>query len=74
MLLNPSIIPQSMAITAGVFGGASLSAYSMPNHQMISYKRVLFGGFLGLLVVQLLGLGAFLVGGHIPVFTLLVNM
>ena len=57
-MIDPSILPTAIALTCGIFGGASLAAFSMPKDKMIGYGRVLFGSLLGLIGMQLIGLGS----------------
>ena len=57
-LINPSIVPTALGMTAAIFGGASLVAYRMPKDKMLSYGPVLFGSLMGLIGLQLVGLGA----------------
>lgn len=57
-MMNPSIIPSAIAITSGIFGGASLMAYMMPKDKMLGYGSILMGSLLGLIGLQLVGLGA----------------
>lgn len=57
-LVSPTIIPTTLGLTAAIFGGASLMAYSMPKDQMLGYGRILGGSLLGLIGLQLAGLGA----------------
>ncbi len=61
--VNPSIVPTCLGLTAAIFGGASLMAYKMPKDSMLGYGRVLGGSLLGLIGLQLIGLGsAFFMG------------
>lgn len=57
-MVNPSIIPTALGLTGAIFGGASLMAYNMPKDKMLSYGPALFGSLLGLIGLQLAGLGA----------------
>lgn len=57
-LVSPSIIPTCLGMTAAIFGGASLVAYRMPKDKMLGYGGVLGGSLLGLIGLQLVGLGA----------------
>ena len=57
-MVSPSIVPTALGMTAAIFGGASLAAYRMPKDKMLSYGPVLGGSLLGLIVLQLAGLGA----------------
>ena len=61
--LNPSILPNAIGITCGIFGGASLMAYNMPKDKMLSYGRLFTGSLLGLIGMQLVGLASFLIMG-----------
>lgn len=61
--VNPSIVPTCLGLTAAIFGGASLMAYKMPKYSMLGYGKVLGGSLLGLIGLQLIGLGsAFFMG------------
>jgi FtsH-binding integral membrane protein len=63
-MISPNIIASSLAITLGIFGGASIMAYAMPKDKMLGYGRVLTGSLLGLIGLQLFGLGtAYFMGG-----------
>ena len=57
-MINPSIIPTSLGITFGIFGGASAIAYTMPKDKMLGYGRVFTGSLIGLIAMQLVGLGS----------------
>lgn len=69
--MNPTILPSAIGVTAGIFGGASLMAYNMPKDKMLGYGRVLFGGLIGLIGMQLIGLGAALFMGPNPLSLML---
>lgn len=56
--ISPTILPSAIALAAGIFGGASLAAYSMPKDKMIGYGRILGGSLIGLIAMQLVGLGS----------------
>lgn len=56
--LNPNIISTALGITLGIFGGASAIAYTMPKDKMLGYGRILGGSLLGLIAMQLVGLGS----------------
>lgn len=56
--LSPTIIPSSLGITLGIFGGASAMAYSLPKDKMLGYGRIFMGSLLGLVAMQLVGLGS----------------
>ena len=56
--VNPTIVPTCLGLTAAIFGGASLAAYNMPKDSMLKYGKVLMGSLLGLIGLQLAGLGA----------------
>lgn len=56
--LNPSIIPTALGITLGIFGGASAMAYTMPKDKMLGYGRVMVGSLVGLIAMQLVGIGS----------------
>ena len=57
-LVSPSIVPTCLGLTTAIFGGASLAAYMMPKDKMLGYGKVLMGSLLGLIGLQLAGLGA----------------
>lgn len=61
--LNPTIVPTCLGLTGAIFGGASLVAYKMPKDSMLGYGKILGGSLLGLIALQLLGIGSsFIVG------------
>ena len=70
-MLNPSIVPTCMAITAAIFGGASLVAYNTPSEKMAKIGPILGGSILGLLGLQLDGLLSHLIVGPNLLSTLL---
>lgn len=45
-------------MSLGIFGGASAIAYALPKDSALGYGKVLFGSLLGLIVMQLVGLGS----------------
>ena len=57
-MVSPSIVPTCLGLTTAIFGGASLAAYMMPKDKMLGYGRVLMGSLIGLIGLQLAGLGA----------------
>ena len=57
-LMNPSIVPTALGLTAAIFGGASVVAYRMPKDKMLGYGNVLGGSLFALIGLQLAGLGA----------------
>lgn len=62
-MVSPTIVPTCMAITAAIFGGASLVAYNTPAHKMAKMGPILFGSLLGLIGMQIVGLlGTLIVG------------
>jgi FtsH-binding integral membrane protein len=63
MYTAPHILPSAIGISAAIFGGASLVAYSMPKDRMLSAGRILGGSLLGLIGLQLVGLLSFLITG-----------
>jgi len=69
--VSPSAIPMAMAMTAAIFGGASLAAYNIPSDKMASIGKILFGSLLGLIGLQLVGLLAHLITGPNMLSTLL---
>lgn len=62
-MTSPSTIPMAMAMTAAIFGGASLAAYNIPTDKMASIGKVLMGSLLGLIGLQLVGFGSYLFMG-----------
>lgn len=61
--ISPTIIPSAIGITLGIFGGASAVAYAMPKDKMLGYGKVMMGSLLGLVAMQLVGIGsAFIMG------------
>lgn len=62
-LASPTIIPAALAVTTGIFGGASLMAYAYPSDKIIGFGRVLSGSLLGLVCMQLIGLASAIVLG-----------
>jgi FtsH-binding integral membrane protein len=61
--INPELIASALAITGGLFGGASLVAYSLPKNKLFSYRHTLQGALLGLCGMQLVSLFIYLVWG-----------
>lgn len=47
-IVNPSILPLSIALTSAIFGGASLYAYTRPKGALLSWGSSLYGAVLGL--------------------------
>lgn len=73
-MLNPSIITSSLAITLGIFGGASAAAYALPKDKMLGYGKILGGSLLGLIAMQLVGLGSAYFMGPNALSTLLFSI
>lgn len=73
-MLNPTIIPASLGITLGIFGGASAMAYAMPKDKMLGFGRILGGSLLGLIAMQLVGLGSAYFMGPNALSTLLFSL
>lgn len=71
--VNPSIIPTCLGLTAAIFGGASLMAYRMPKDSMLGYGRALTGSLLGLIGLQLVGMGSAFIMGPNPFSMMLLN-
>lgn len=71
--INPSIIPTCLGLTAAIFGGASLMAYRMPKDSMLGYGRALTGSLLGLIGLQLVGMGSAFIMGPNPFSMMLLN-
>jgi FtsH-binding integral membrane protein len=65
-MINPSILPTAIGITGAIFSGASFMAYWMPKGKMLGYGRMFMGSLLGLIGLQLAGMGAMLVMGPNP--------
>jgi len=65
-MISPSILPTAIGLTTAIFGGASLAAYNMPKGKMLGYGGMLMGSLLGLIGLQLAGLGAALIFGPNP--------
>ena len=57
-MISPTIIPSSLGITLGIFGGASAMAYALPKDKMLGYGKIFGGSLLGLIAMQLVGLGS----------------
>jgi FtsH-binding integral membrane protein len=72
--ISPSIITSSLGITLGIFGGASLMAYNMPKDKMLGYGRIFMGSLLGLIGMQLVGLGSAFFMGPNALSTLLFQI
>jgi len=72
-MINPSILPTALGLTAALFGGASMAAYHMPKDSLLSYGRILGGSLLGLIGLQLVGLGSLYFVGMNPFATMLLN-
>lgn len=70
---NPSIVPTCLGLTAAIFGGASMMAFNMKKDSMLKYGGVLGGSLLGLIGLQLAGLGASLVMGPNPFSMMMFN-
>ena len=71
--ISPAILPTTLGITAALFGGASLGALRMKNGAMLSYGSILGGSLLGLIGLQLVGLGSLYFVGMNPFATMLLN-
>ncbi len=71
--INPSIVPTCLGLTAAIFGGASMMAYNMKKDSMLRYGGVLGGSLLGLIGLQLAGLGASLIIGPNPFSMMMFN-
>ena len=69
--ISPSILPTALGITSAIFGGASMAAYNMPKDKMLGYGRLFSGALLGLIGLQLIGLGALFFTGPNIVSTML---
>lgn len=71
--VNPSIIPTCLGLTAAIFGGASLMAYKMPKDKMLGYGGALTGSLIGLIGLQLVGIGSAFFFGPNPFAMMLLN-
>lgn len=71
--VSPSIVPTCLGLTTAIFGGASLVAYNMKKDSMLRYGGVLGGSLLGLIGLQLAGLGASLIMGPNPFSMMMLN-
>ena len=71
--ISPTILPTALGLTIALFGGASLAAYSMPKDSLLSYGRILGGGLLGLIGLQLAGIGSVFFFGANPIATMLMS-
>lgn len=72
--ISPSIITSSIGITMGIFGGASAIAYILPKDKMLGYGGIFVGSLIGLISIQLLGLGTAYFWGPNDLSTLLFNI
>lgn len=72
--MNPSIITSSIGVTLGIFGGASAISYMLPKDQILGYGNIFFGSLLGLIGVQLVGIGGTLLYGPNALSTLLFDV
>jgi len=72
-MASPGVIPTALGLSTAIFGGASLAAYSMPKDKMLGYGRALTGSLIGLIGLQLLGLGASLFMGPNPFSMMMLN-
>lgn len=48
-IVNPAILPLSVAITGAVFGSASLYAYMKPKDSLLGIGSSLYAGLFGLI-------------------------
>jgi len=71
--MNPAILPTALGLTTAIFGGASFAAYNMPKGSLLSYGRVLGGSLIGLIGLQLVGLGSLYFVGPNPFAHMLLN-
>jgi len=67
-------LPTSIAISLGVFGGASAMAYALPKDSALGYGKVLGGSLLGLIAMQLVGLGSYYFTGSTALSNLLFTI
>lgn len=65
-MMNPAILPTALGLTAAIFGGASVAGYNMPKNALISYGRVLLGSLVGVIGLQLVGMGSLYFMGPTP--------
>jgi len=72
--ISPSIITSSIGITMGIFGGASAMAYMLPKDKMLGYGGIFTGSLIGLIAMQLVGLGSAYFMGPNALSTLLFDI
>lgn len=61
--MDPSIIPASLLMSGGIFGGCALIAAKTKNPNIMQWKAPLFVGLTSLIGIQLIGLGSSLIFG-----------
>lgn len=64
--ISPTILPTCLGLTAALFGGASLVAYRMPKDSLLGMGRAMMGSLIGLICLQLAGLGSSIFFGPNP--------
>jgi FtsH-binding integral membrane protein len=57
------VLPASFVITSSIFAGSSAYAYWRPQGSILKYQAPLFGGLIGLVGMQIIGLGALAIAG-----------
>lgn len=65
-MMNPVIVPMSIALTMFTFGGISAYAYNRPLGSFDKLSGVLTGGLFGLIGMSLVSLGSYLIMGPNP--------
>lgn len=73
-MISPSIIPSAIGITCGIFGGASAFAYMLPKDKMLGYGKILMGSLLGLIGMNLIGIGSAMFMGPNALSSLLFSI
>jgi len=61
--LPPTVLPSAICLSLLTMGGASLFAYKSKSADMLKWGPPLMGGLFGLIGLQLVGLGSYLVVG-----------
>lgn len=47
-MVNPAIVPTAAVLSLGIFGSASLYAYTRPKDSLIGWGNALYSGLLGM--------------------------
>jgi len=61
--ISPTILPASVILSCGVFGGSTLYVNLHPKGSLLSWHASLMRGLSGLIGIQLIGLGSYLILG-----------